>query len=84
MIELIQPVRADCNAARLLREKGPGVGHIAYRVKDIRQSLSNLKEKGVKLKDEEPRPGGAGALIAFLESSPIDGVTIELVERESW
>ena len=84
MVELIQPIREDCNAARLLQEKGPGVGHIAYRVKDIRQSLATLKEKGVKLRNEEPLPGGAGALIAFLEPNSIDGVTIELVQREGW
>ena len=84
MIELIQPITDDCNAARQLKAKGPHIGHVAYRVKDINKALADLKTKGVKAKNVPPSPGGAGSLISFLETEDTGGISIELVQREKW
>lgn len=65
---------------RHLEQKGEGIHHIAFQVKDIAGTLAELKKKGVALLDEKPRPGGGGAQIAFLDPKSAYGVLIELVE----
>jgi methylmalonyl-CoA/ethylmalonyl-CoA epimerase len=42
--------------------------------------LRDLKAKGARLIDEEPRAGAAGCLVAFIHPSSTGGVLLELVE----
>jgi hypothetical protein len=49
-------------------------------VDDIRAALSRLKERGVRLVDQEPRPGAEGALVAFVHPAAAHGVLVELKE----
>jgi methylmalonyl-CoA/ethylmalonyl-CoA epimerase len=39
-----------------------------------------LKAGGVRLIDEEPRPGAHGSLVAFIHPSAAHGVLVELKE----
>jgi methylmalonyl-CoA/ethylmalonyl-CoA epimerase len=61
-------------------KRGPGLHHITLRVDDIRAALARLKERGVRLIDEEPRPGAHGSLVAFIHPSSAHGVLVELKE----
>ena len=51
--------------------------HITLRVGDIRAALARLKARGVRLIDEEPRPGAHGSLVAFIHPSAAHGVLVE-------
>jgi methylmalonyl-CoA/ethylmalonyl-CoA epimerase len=42
--------------------------------------LVELKEKGVKLLDEEPKPGHGGSRIAFIDPTATGDILIELAE----
>lgn len=66
--------------ANWLKEHGDGLWHICLEVEDIRGALAELKQKGIKLIDEEPRPGHGGNLIAFVNPESTSNVLIELVE----
>ena len=79
-VELIEPTSEDSPISRFLAKRGPGIHHIAVRVEDIRASLAELKEKGARLIDEEPRTGAGGCLVAFIHPSSTGGVLLELVE----
>ena len=79
-IELLEPTRSDSTVQRFLDKRGPGLHHIAYRVPDIRAALSDLKQRGVRLIDETPRPGAGGHMVAFLHPSSTGGILVELVE----
>jgi methylmalonyl-CoA/ethylmalonyl-CoA epimerase len=82
LIELIAPTSKDAAFAKFLREKGPGVHHIAYRVDDINAALAELKARGVPLIDKEPRPGIHDTLIAFVHpKAGGQGVLVELVQH---
>ncbi len=63
-----------------INEKGPGLFHICFEVEDLVAALAELKQKGVKLRDETPRIGHGGARIAFLDPSSTGNVLIELAE----
>jgi methylmalonyl-CoA/ethylmalonyl-CoA epimerase len=81
-IELLEPLRQDSPVGRFLEKRGPGIHHVAVRVKDIRASLAQLKEKGTKLIDESPRTGARGCLVAFVHPSSANGVLLELVQQD--
>ncbi|NWF80035.1 MAG: methylmalonyl-CoA epimerase [Chloroflexi bacterium] len=83
LLELIAPTSEEAAFARFLRDKGPGVHHIAYRVDDIRAALAELQARGVPLIDKEPRPGIHDTLIAFVHpKAGGQGVLIELVQHQ--
>ncbi|HWI22212.1 MAG TPA: methylmalonyl-CoA epimerase [Baekduia sp.] len=80
-VELLRPLNAEHSTARFLAERGPGIHHVAYGVKDIDATLQQLKTAGMELIDETPRTGLLGARIAFLAPQSVGGVLTELVER---
>lgn len=81
-IELLESTSPDGPVAKFIDKKGEGMQHIALRVENIEDALSELKEKGVRLIDQEYRIGAGGAKIAFLHPKATNGVLVELCERE--
>ncbi|HEY3044428.1 MAG TPA: methylmalonyl-CoA epimerase [Vicinamibacterales bacterium] len=77
-LELLLATSPDSPIAKFIEKRGPGLHHITLRVDDIRATLAQLKARGVKLVDNEPRPGAEGALVAFIHPSSAQGVLIEL------
>ncbi|NDJ36593.1 MAG: methylmalonyl-CoA epimerase [Chloroflexi bacterium] len=80
-LELIRPTTDNSGVARFLEKRGEGMHHIAFAVEDIAQTLADLKARGVQLIDEEPRPGAAGHLVAFIHPKAAHGTLIELVQH---
>src|SRR6266481_661461 len=80
-LELLEATSDDSPISKFLAKRGPGIHHIALRVDDIRATLADLKLKGARLIDEEPRAGAGGCLVAFVHPSSTGGVLIELVEK---
>src|SRR6059058_1202822 len=68
-IELLEPTSDDSPISKFLVKRGAGVHHIAFGVDDIHAALADLKSKGTRLIDEEPRPGSGGCLVAFIHPS---------------
>ena len=77
-IELLEATADDSPIAKYVAKRGPGLHHITLRVDDIRVTLARLKEKGVRLIDDSPRPGAHGSLVAFIHPSSAHGVLVEL------
>src|SRR5688500_11234589 len=59
-IELLEPLSAETPVGKFLAKRGPGIHHLAISVHDIRVSLAQLREKGIRLIDEHPRVGAGG------------------------
>jgi len=79
-LELLEPMSPDSPISKFLEMRGAGIHHIAVSVDDIRSVLNDLKAKGARLIDEEPRTGAGGCLVAFIHPSSTGGVLLELVE----
>jgi len=77
-LELLEPTSEDSVIAQYVEKRGPGLHHITLRVDDIRAALEQLKARGVRLVDEQPRPGAEGALVAFIHPASAHGVLVEL------
>ena len=80
-VELLESTAPDGPVAKYIEKRGAGIQHVAFRVENIDAALAELKEKGVKLIDQEPRIGAGGARIAFLHPKATGGVLVELCER---
>ena len=77
-LELLEATAPDSPIARHVARRGPGLHHITLGVDDIRAALAQLKARGTRLIDEEPRPGAEGALVAFVHPAGAHGVLVEL------
>ncbi len=82
-VQLLGALGPDTPVGRFLERRGPGLHHVAYRVEDLAGALERLREGGVPLIDEEPRPGSRGTRIAFVHPRGTGGVLVELVEAPS-
>mgnify|MGYP002883937291 FL=1 len=63
-----------------IEENGQSLFHLCFEVDDIDAALVELKGKGVKLLDEEPRIGHGGSRIAFINPESTGNILIELAE----
>ena len=79
-LQLLGALGPDTPVGVFLAKRGPGVHHVAYRVDDVTASLALLRDEGIRLIDEIPRPGSRDTLIAFVHPKDMEGVLVELVQ----
>jgi methylmalonyl-CoA/ethylmalonyl-CoA epimerase len=80
-IELLESTDPEGPIGKFLEKRGEGIHHIAFATDKLASSLKELKNKGIRLIDEEPRKGAEGLNIAFLHLKTTNGVLIELCEN---
>lgn len=81
-VELLESTAPDGPVARFIEKNGEGIQHLAFRVENIEEGIAYMKEKGMRMIDEEPRYGAGGAKIAFVHPKSSKGILVELSERE--
>jgi methylmalonyl-CoA/ethylmalonyl-CoA epimerase len=79
-VELLRPLSEETPVGRFLARRGPGLHHVAYQVADVQATLATLRERGLRLIDEEPRNGIRGSRVAFLHPASSGGVLTEIVQ----
>ncbi|HEY3311421.1 MAG TPA: methylmalonyl-CoA epimerase [Anaerolineales bacterium] len=79
-IELVQPTTSDSGIAKYLDKRGQGLHHICLEVDDIEAMLDQLKAKGVRLINEQPRTAADGKRYAFIHPESASGVLVELYQ----
>ena len=79
-LELLEPKRPDHTVAKFLDTRGPGLHHVSLEVGDLAAHLERARAAGVRLIDEEPRPGAHGTQVAFLHPKSLGGVLVELCQ----
>ncbi len=80
-VELLESTSEDGPIARFIEKNGEGVQHLAFRVDNIEEAIAYMKEKGMRMIDEQPRYGAGGAKIAFVHPKSSHRVLVELSER---
>ena len=81
-IELIQATSDDSPVAKFVSERGAGIHHVAFGVPDIEDALGMLREQGVQLIDQTPRPGKDSSRVAFIHPKATNRVLCELVQNK--
>lgn len=81
-LELLEPMSADSTIAKFIEKRGEGIHHVALGVESIEERIAEMKEQGIRMIDEAPRPGAGGADIAFMHPKAAHGVLVELCEKK--
>lgn len=79
-VELVMPTTDDSGIAKYLAKRGAGIHHICLEVDDIEGMMSQLKSKGIRLINEEPRTAADGKKYAFIHPESTSGVLVELYQ----
>jgi methylmalonyl-CoA epimerase len=67
---------------RFLDQRGEGIHHIAFKVKDLDEMIRIIRDKGLKLIPEKPREGRDGTRYIFVHPKSAHGLLIELIEKK--
>jgi len=78
-IELLEPITADSGVAKFLEKKGGGLHDLCFETDDVIDELQGDKDKGLRVIDQQPRPGLAG-IIAFLHPQACCSVLVEYAQ----
>ena len=76
-IELIELVDGKTIHEAFLKEKGEGLHHIGFRVKDLNQAMELARNQGFQVTQHLRREDGSG--FAYLDSDKTGGVVFELI-----
>ncbi len=79
-VQLLAPLSDESTIAKFLGRSGPGIQQVAYRVTDVEQVSTVLRERGVRLLYDAPRRGTSDSRINFVHPKDAGGVLVELVE----
>lgn len=79
-IEILEGTDPESPISKHIEKRGEGIQHCSFEVHDIVKSLSELKEAGVRLINEEPKVGADDMLIAFLHPKSTAGILMELAQ----
>ncbi len=78
-VELVRPTSSDTGVAKFIEERGGGMHHLCFEVDNIDEMLTQLKEKGIRLINEEALEL-PGRKMAFVHPKSTNGVLVELYE----
>jgi len=79
-LELLEPTDPASSVQSFLDKRGEGLHHLAFTVDDLRARIAELKQSGLRMIDETPRPGAHHMQIAFIHPKSTFGVLTELCQ----
>ncbi|XP_069481022.1 methylmalonyl-CoA epimerase, mitochondrial [Ambystoma mexicanum] len=80
-LELLHPLGEDSPIAGFLQKnKAGGLHHICIEVDDIKAAIVALKERNIRILNQEPKIGAHGKPVIFLHPKDCDGVLVEFEE----
>jgi methylmalonyl-CoA/ethylmalonyl-CoA epimerase len=79
-LELLEPTDPSSPISAFLEKRGEGLHHIAFTVEAIEARIAELKQAGLRMIDETPRPGAHHMRIAFVHPKSTFGILTELCE----
>ena len=78
-IELIEYQKGVTIQKEFLDEKGEGLHHILFRVRNLDATLEKFSRKGIEILQQDKFVGGGG--LAYMGTDKIGGIIMELVQR---
>ncbi|ABF42023.1 Glyoxalase/bleomycin resistance protein/dioxygenase [Candidatus Koribacter versatilis Ellin345] len=87
LIQLLEPLNASSPVQKLIEKNGGrgGFAHVAFRVRNARESFDAMTAQGFHIIDKAPRKGSRGTTVFFVHPKSLDsapfGFLIEIVEE---
>jgi methylmalonyl-CoA/ethylmalonyl-CoA epimerase len=79
-LELLEPTDPASPVQSFLDKRGEGLHHLAFTVDDLTARIAELKQSGLRMIDDTPRPGAHDMQIAFIHPKSTFGVLTELCQ----
>ena len=79
-LELIELVDGKTVHEAFLKEKGEGIHHLGFEVKDLKESIKEAEKRGLKVTQSFFREDGSG--FAYVDSDKVGGIVFELIQRQ--
>lgn len=79
-LELLEATGTESAIQKYIDKRGEGIHHIAFEVEDIRATMEDLRQKGFRLLNEEPKRGADNKWVCFIHPKTINGVLVELCQ----
>jgi methylmalonyl-CoA/ethylmalonyl-CoA epimerase len=77
--ELIELVDGKTIHEDFLKEKGEGLHHLGFEVKNLKESIKDAEKRGLKVTQSFFREDGSG--FAYVDSDKVGGIIFELIHR---
>jgi methylmalonyl-CoA/ethylmalonyl-CoA epimerase len=77
-LQLVEPLTKDHILQSFLKQQGEALHHICFQVKDIKEMMLLLKERGLILRDQQPRSGPCGKQAVFIDPKSTKGLLFEI------
>lgn len=82
-IELISPLTEHHELTQYMKERGEGLHHIAFKVRDMNETFEHLEKIGIRIARDRPKgKGHGGKEIVFLDPEDTNGILIELCQEK--
>lgn len=78
-LELIEYQKGNTIHKEFLDEKGEGLHHILFNVKNLQTTLDKFARKGIEVLQQDKFVGGGG--LAYMGTDKIGGIIMEVVQR---
>jgi len=79
-VELLEASSPDSAISKFIEKRGEGIHHIAFEVEDIYASMEEMRQKGFRLLNEQPKKGADNKLVCFIHPKSANGVLEELCQ----
>ena len=80
-IELLQGYSENNAISKFIKNRGEGLHHIAFEVKDILFEIKRLKKLGFNIINNNPQKGADNKLVCFVHPKSTNHVLIELCQE---
>lgn len=80
-LELLEPTDPTSAIAKFIAKKGPGIHHLSFRVKNIKDKQLELEKLNMKFIYPEAKKGANNCLVNFIHPKSTGGVLIEISEK---
>jgi methylmalonyl-CoA/ethylmalonyl-CoA epimerase len=78
-LELIEYQHGETVQKDFLDQKGEGIHHILFRVRDLDASIEKFTQQGITVLQQDRFVGGGG--IAYMGTDEVGGIIMELVQQ---
>jgi methylmalonyl-CoA/ethylmalonyl-CoA epimerase len=78
-LELIEYKKGQTIHKEFLDQKGEGLHHILFKVKNLQATLERFAQKGIEVLQQDKFVGGGG--LAYMGTDKIGGIIMEIVQR---
>ena len=82
-VELLKSTVSGSVIEKFLENRGEGIHHVCFEVKNINKAIIELKELNIGVISDRPTVGAEGYKVVFIHPKSTGGVLVELAQKNN-